>query len=161
MTESKHKLICDEMLQGVGRWLRAAGYDVWIAGKGLTDRQVLAMARDSGRLLITRDRRLGNENNLAGIAVLQLESNAMPECLAELTAALGIDWLYAPFSRCLVCNTPLRAATASESAQVPADAKRFGDDILFCAECDRVYWQGSHVRRMRHKLESYARGEWW
>ncbi|MBI3772038.1 MAG: hypothetical protein HY272_05010 [Gammaproteobacteria bacterium] len=160
MKELTKGLICDEMLQGVGRWLRAAGYDVWIAERGLSDRQLVNLARDSDRLLITRDRRLNNENNLAGVSYLLLESNAMPECLAELTAALGINWLRAPFSRCLICNTPLQLATESQMARVPGDARRFGDVILYCAGCDRVYWQGSHVRRMRHKLESYAKGEW-
>lgn len=36
------RLLCDEMLKGIGRWLRAAGYDTAIAQDGVADEDLLA-----------------------------------------------------------------------------------------------------------------------
>ena len=49
------KLFCDEMLIKLGRWLRVAGYDTRIARQGMSDRQIMQLAREENRCLITRD----------------------------------------------------------------------------------------------------------
>src|SRR5690606_41703630 len=49
-------ILCDEMLKGVGRWLRAAGYDAAIVDNGAGDDALLARARAERRLLLTCDR---------------------------------------------------------------------------------------------------------
>lgn len=50
------KLLCDEMLQGLGRWLRTAGYDTAIAA----DEALLSLAADQRRILLTCDRALAD-----------------------------------------------------------------------------------------------------
>jgi uncharacterized protein with PIN domain len=52
------RLLCDEMLKRVGRWLRAAGYDVAIVEDGARDDDLLKRATAEHRLLLTCDRRL-------------------------------------------------------------------------------------------------------
>ena len=52
------RLLCDEMLAGLGRWLRLAGYDTEIAGRGRRDRDILEQAHAKQRVLLTRDRRV-------------------------------------------------------------------------------------------------------
>jgi uncharacterized protein len=148
------RLLCDEMLKGIGRWLRVAGYDTLIARNGTADADLLAFAQAQGRILLTCDRRLAH---LAGhpAAVLTLGSEALDAAAAELRLRLGIDWLRAPFSRCLLDNAPLRPAAAQELARVPASARRDASPVLACPECARVYWPGSHVRRMRARLERW------
>lgn len=47
------RLLCNEMLQGSGRWLRAARYDTAIYGAGLPDRHLLDRARAEQRALLT------------------------------------------------------------------------------------------------------------
>ena len=41
------KLLCDEMLKGLARWLRAAGHDTELAEDGTSDRALINHARDS------------------------------------------------------------------------------------------------------------------
>ena len=55
----KLRPLCDEMLKGIGRWLRAAGYDVAIVDDGVHDDDLLARACAENRLLLTCDRRPG------------------------------------------------------------------------------------------------------
>ena len=151
------RLLCDEMLKGVGRWLRAAGHDVAFVEDGSHDRQLLARARSEGRLLLTCDRRLApGGGDDAGIVVLGTES---PEGAArELGERLGVDWLHAPFTRCLLDNAPLMPAREEDVVRIPPVARTRPGPILRCPDCDRVYWSGSHVRRMRAKLVCWQAG---
>ena len=147
------------MLQGLGRWLRAAGYDTLIAASGEDDAHLLRLAHRTGRRLITRDRKLMERRQAATTAVL-LNASRMPDCLKEVTRKLAINWLRQPFSRCLLCNTPLRIARDIEIQHVPQDIRRNGGAILFCPKCRKVYWEGGHIRRMRAKLTAYQQEQW-
>lgn len=152
-------LFCDEMLARLGRWLRAAGYDVAIAAPGESDRDLLQRAVAERRLFITRDRRLLEYHSIAD-RVLLLLANTLAGQFAELSERLVIDWLCNPFSRCLECNTELTRADESVRGRVPPEALREDDQLLYCPHCDKPYWNGTHVKRMRLKLEHLSRGEW-
>lgn len=155
--------MCDEMLRGVGRWLRAAGYDTLIASDGASDKRLLSRALKEQRMFLTRDRQLSQSKKFSEIVVV-LSANDLPGCIEEVSQLFEIDWLMAPFSRCLLCNQPLKVANDDQrqyvKTMVPNDVWSSGQTILFCQGCQKAYWDGSHVRRMRAKLESYNRGEW-
>ena len=150
------RFLCDEMLQRLGRWLRAAGYDTLIAGNSESDYRLLREAIDTGRLLVTRDRGLLEHRRAKG-TVIYLESELIEDCAAELSRKLHIEWLYRPFSRCLNCNSLLINATPSQIAALPLKEKQFIDAALYCPECRQVFWEGSHVHRMRRQLEDWSR----
>ena len=149
-----HRFLCDEMLQGVGRWLRTAGYDTLIAIPGSPDRELIEQARDEQRLLITRDRKMAEFKN-AKQYVMVLQANMLTECVQELSDRLSVNWLYKPFSRCLLCNSLLIQTNAAQQAQLPNNIRQGGDRGIYCAHCGKLYWSGGHVRRMRHKLEAF------
>ena len=146
------KLLCDEMLKGLARWLRAAGHDTELAEDGTSDRALINHARDSGRLLLTRDRKLLEHRNAAQ-HVLLLDCNGIDSCAGELSKKLRIDWLHQPFTRCLLCNTELHNITAGEALQLPEDVKN--GPLLRCPTCQRIYWEGGHVKRMQRKLRAW------
>lgn len=148
------RFLCDEMLRGLARWLRAAGYDTSIATVGAADRDLLAQAVAEGRILLSRDRRLLEHRGAADHAVL-LESEGIEGWAREMSARLAVNWNYRPFSRCLTCNTPLRPIDAGAHA-LPEGAVRAGGPLHWCPRCDQVFWQGGHVRRMRARLERFA-----
>lgn len=150
------RLHCDEMLAGLARWLRAAGHDATVARRGDADALVLARAGAEGRALLTRDRGLTQHANAAGI-VLLLENDALDAQAAELRRRLRLDWQAAPFSRCLVCNVVLVPAGPTGRSRVPEAARALPGPITECPTCHRVYWPGSHVRRMEERLRAWAR----
>jgi Mut7-C RNAse domain len=53
------RFLCDEMLVGLGRWLRIAGYDTAIAERRRRDRDLVeqAIAERSRRIVISSNRR--------------------------------------------------------------------------------------------------------
>ncbi|MDX8402551.1 MAG: DUF5615 family PIN-like protein [Mariprofundaceae bacterium] len=150
------KLMMDEMLMRLGRWLRAAGYDTAIASPGANDRDILADAVREGRLLVTCDRKLCEFRD-ADRHVLLLRGQTLDAQAREIAARLGIDWLHRPFSRCLLCNGLLRPGGPEALARVPPASRQAGVDAWRCDACGRIYWSGSHVRRMRRRLEAWQR----
>jgi uncharacterized protein with PIN domain len=152
-----HLLLCDEMLHRVGRWLRAAGYDTALAGRGSDDTQLLALAENEARLLLTRDRHLAER---AGEQALLLVSEGVEANARELSRRLRIDWISAAFTRCMVDNAVLRLASEDERRLAPQRARELDGPISVCPECRRVFWPGSHTRRMQARLSAWqVRGD--
>ena len=144
------KFLCDEMLKGLARWLRTAGYDVVMEPDGTGDRPLIERALEEERLLLTRDRTLLEIRHAMGVVVL-LEGNGLEACAREATQKLGVNWLLNPFSRCSLCNTQLI------ETERPADFPPDIEQAFLCPSCDKYYWHGGHVERMRHRLERWQR----
>jgi uncharacterized protein with PIN domain len=64
------------MLKGIGRWLRAAGYDTAIARAGALDENLLAQARSEERVLLTCDCALARCSQPGGAVLLSTETLA-------------------------------------------------------------------------------------
>lgn len=155
MAAKPRKLLCDEMLARLARWLRAAGYDTALAPAGRDDAELLAHTRAEGRLAITCDREMARRRAGRGRVVV-LSAAAFDDQVREVSERLDIDWLLAPFSRCLVDNAPVRPATDAEVARLPWQGLGVHAPITVCPACGRLFWNGGHIRRMRARLEQWA-----
>jgi len=142
------------MLQRLGSWLRAAGYDTFIEQDGRADYALLQQALKEDRLLITRDKKLLEHRRAPGTVVL-LECDGLDDCAHDLSRKLSLDWLYQPFVRCMVCNTLLRPASNEQLSSLPEKIQRQIGDPVYCSVCNKVYWDGGHVDRMRKRLEKW------
>jgi uncharacterized protein with PIN domain len=141
------------MLGGLARWLRVLGYDTaWRAH--IPDAELVRIGADEGRIVLTRDRRMAQEWSYAGIVLVEAESP--PDQLAEVARSLGLVAGARLFDRCVRCNAPLATVSAEVAAReaVPPRILAEHDDFRRCEACGRVYWRGSHTRRMRGALAS-------
>jgi uncharacterized protein with PIN domain len=147
------RFLCDEMLVGLARLLRAAGYDTYLAADGEPDAELIKLSRREGRILVTRDKRLAaaaEESILVGGWGVDAEAHS-------LSRAVVLDWEFAPFTRCVMDNAHLRDASAEEIAAMPERARALPGPFRTCPACGRAYWPGSHVRRMEARLRHLAR----
>jgi uncharacterized protein with PIN domain len=147
-------LLCDEMLGSVARWLRAAGHDAVLATQGQPDAELLALCRAESRVLVTRDRRLAHRA-AADIRTVLLGGDDPDEHALAIAQALDLDWTLAPFSRCLLDNAVLRPANEAEMASIPDRSRALPGPFNACPVCGRVYWPGSHVKRMIARLQRW------
>ena len=148
------RILCDEMLNGIAQWLRVAGYDTAVPTPGLPDDQLMERARAEGRWLVTADADLLAFSDAADY-VIYLQGGDDEARLRELTQRLELDWCRAPFTRCKNCNTPLHEASEWEVAHYyPGSIWLDGQSVWACATCCQLFWEGSHVRRMRGQLEA-------
>lgn len=149
------KLLCDEMLGSLARWLRAAGYDTALAPPSTADSELLAQCVREERRLITRDRALAEAARNAEVTATLLPGDSLDAHACRLAVDAGIDWMLAPFTRCIADNTVLDEAPSDRLDVVPAPFRDGPANLRFCPACRRVYWPGGHVRRMAAQLEQW------
>lgn len=148
------RFLCDEMLVRLARLLRAAGYDTYLASGGESDHALLNIAREEGRILVTRDKRLAAT---APESVI-VEGRGVEAEAHSLSGGVVLDWNFAPFTRCVMDNARLRDAEPDEVARMPGATAEMAGPFRACPACGRLYWPGSHVRRMGARLENLGGG---
>jgi len=148
------KFLCDQMCGQLGKWLRVAGYDTVIIKHSEEDHILLKRAIHEQRYLITRDRDfLELDPGLKTVVYLSGESL---DVWAEKLKGMGVNWLKAPFTRCLNCNTLLEKTPLPEvfPEGVPVDAKSY----WLCPSCQQLFWLGSHTEDMMQRLRRWQGG---
>jgi uncharacterized protein with PIN domain len=148
---SDHRFAADAMLGRLARWLRVLGFDT-IYDPAIADPVLVRRAEDDGRLLVTRDRHLLRE--LRPARAHEVRSDVPLEQLQDLVTALALPPPLELFTRCLLCNTELSLPLAADAAAplLPAGFDIPGP-VRRCPSCGRLYWHGSHAKRMRLALE--------
>lgn len=140
------RLLLDAMCGGLRSYLRMCGHDtVYTLDRDAeSDDATLALAREEGRTLLTRDRTLGER---APEAVV-LDAHEVEDQLRELRAAGVTLALEDTPTRCGRCNGRLERADGETPAYVPADAA----PVWRCVDCAQHFWKGSHWRDVRERL---------
>lgn len=142
------KFIADNMLGSLARWLRILGYDVTYPPHA-DDNELVRLARTEGRVLLTRDVALARRKGLRAFLV---ESNGLEEQICQFVQHWG-ESPGGPFSRCPICNTPLREASKEEvEDRVPSYVLRAQENFSLCPGCGRVYWPGTHWNEMQRRI---------
>jgi uncharacterized protein with PIN domain len=154
--DNEIRFFADVMTARVVRWLRAIGIDtIW--EDAIADRDLVKRAIDERRFVLTLDKRLIEEWRVDNVLLLQSENPS--EQFRQIIAHFDIKKPQEFFTRCLVCNTLLRNASAEEIvAGAPPDVRENQEAFRYCPSCNKVYWQGSHTERMRLAIEES--GKW-
>jgi uncharacterized protein with PIN domain len=154
--EERPRFVADAHLGALARRLRMAGFDT-VFDTALHDADIVRLAADEGRIALSRDRDLLMRRALVrGGYVHALEPAAQ---LREVVARFSLGRWLAPFTRCLRCNAPLDAVDAAAvEALLPPRVRERQRRFRRCPACARVYWEGSHWRRMRAGLDALLVG---
>jgi uncharacterized protein with PIN domain len=153
-TEAVPVFLADAHLGGLARFLRMLGFDT-LHDNAFADELIRRIARAEGRIVLTRDRELLKCREIArGCYVHALEPQAQ---LREVAARYRLGERARPFTLCLKCNLPLEVVARSAVApRLPPKVLEEQREFSRCPGCQRVYWPGSHYRRMRRALEQVA-----
>lgn len=143
------RLLVDAMLGRLARWLRLMGYDAaYLADTD--DLAVVRLARAEGRRVLTRDREMAARRAVDAVLI---DAQTLDAQLDEVLVAIGPPPEDAP-PRCTECNTPLEPLDrAAAKGRVPPYVWRTHDDFTYCPGCRRVYWRGTHWRRIRARID--------
>jgi uncharacterized protein len=140
------RFIADAHLGALAHLLRLFGFDT-LYDNHFDDEEIARLASGEHRIVLTRDRGLLKRREIThGCYVRALPRE---DQLREVMGRLDLAASARPFTRCLQCNGLLRAADAQEVAErVPPAVLARHDRFARCDGCDRVYWEGTHWRRM-------------
>lgn len=140
------RFIADVHLGSLARYLRLLGFDtIW--ERDLADETIVRRAGEEKRIILTRDKGILKNGRVTHGYWLRATDpvKQTEEVVAALDLARSID----PYSRCMECNDPLQTAKRSEVAgSVPLQVFIVYRDFKRCGRCHRVYWRGSHLKRL-------------
>lgn len=148
------KFLCDAMLGGLAKWLRAAGYDTYYAREGtdVSDGFLTLKAIEEGRVLLTSD---GGFLERKPVRDGRVGFMRVPHASLEGQLRLVADRfdLARGESRCMECNGELEAVTPGAVAElVPPGVRQVQEEFFLCGGCGRVFWHGSHWARISGRL---------
>lgn len=145
------RFVADAHLGGLAQLLRLTGYDT-LYDNHYDDREIEAIAARDGRIVLTRDRELLKRASIThGCYVRAIKARRQ---LHEIFTRLDLRRQARPFSLCLSCNAPLRRLPREDVGErVPAGVLERHDRFVTCDVCLRVFWEGSHWRRMRELVD--------
>ena len=146
----KYRFAVDRSLGSLAKWLRILGFDALYepaVSSGEFSRQI-----DEGRVLITRTRKL--QKGYMDSDPVFIESNNLLEQLKQVVGCLNIETAdICPFSRCIHCNL-VTGEIGKEDVygMVPDYIWETQDKFNSCRRCGRIYWPGSHTRRIADRI---------
>jgi len=148
------RFVLDVHLGKLAAYLRMLGFDSYYRNC-LDDAELAGISAAEHRILLTRDRGLLKRSAVThGYWLRETDSRGqLAETIARFDLARGIR----PFTRCMACNGELRPVAKEEVRNLmPPRAAEVHDDFRQCPDCLRVYWQGSHYRRMQQWIAQWT-----
>ncbi|MGQ9634777.1 MAG: Mut7-C RNAse domain-containing protein [Bryobacteraceae bacterium] len=144
------RFVADAHLGRLAAYLRMLGFDT-LYRNDFTDAELTDVAAAERRILLTRD--LGLLKHKSVTHGYFVRETAPRRQLLEVLRRFDLAGSVAPFSRCLRCNGALLRISRQRAAGVPEKSRRYASRFMRCQGCGKLYWDGSHYRRMRGFVE--------
>jgi uncharacterized protein with PIN domain len=140
------RFIVDVHLGKLARYLRMLGFDTFY-DPALEDEQIIEKSLHEERIILTRDLGiLKNSRVKHGYFVRQTKPK---EQAREIVRRFDLKNKIFSFSRCLECNTPLQPLEKETAMEyLSPETLRYYDAFFFCPSCEKIYWEGSHFKKM-------------
>ncbi len=145
------RFVADVHLGSLARYLRRLGFDtIW--ERDLADEAIVQIARDEQRIILTRDK--GILKNGRVTHGYWLRNTDPSRQLDEVVRAIDLARDIEPYTRCMECNGEIHTVERSAVVHsVPLQVFLVYREFRQCQRCHRVYWKGSHLRRLDKIIE--------
>lgn len=147
------QFVLDTHLGQLAAYLRMLGMDAEYRND-FDDNELAEIASETGRVLLTRDRRLLMRKIIERGYWLR---SKMPRAqLREVSTRYNLYSRVVPFSRCMHCNGSLKSVSKEQVLdRLEPLTKRFFFEFHRCPDCNQIYWKGSHYEQMRHFIDEF------
>jgi len=147
------KLLCDQMLGTCATWLRLLGFDTFYTNSNITDDELLRIAEQENRWVISRDKELLFRARKRDMKVCEITTTELDEQLYQILKLIPLDNHHL-LSRCTLCNSILQAIDKeSVKGKIPQQSYQTYDEFWVCLPCLKYYWKGSHYQKIMKKIK--------
>lgn len=148
----KTAFVVDVNLGKLSRLLRLLGFDT-LYSNNYSDDEVADISVRENRIILTRDRRLLFARRIThGYWVRSVHAE---EQVNEVIKRFDLYRQIKAFHRCLVCNGLLEPVDKEKIwSQIEPKTRRYYHRFYQCLHCKKVYWEGSHVEKMRKRFKA-------
>jgi uncharacterized protein len=150
------RFVLDVNLGKLAKRLRLLGFDC-LYRNDYQDAEAASLAGTERRIVLTRDRRLLHAKTIThGYWVRAVR---VDDQIDEVLGRFDLRGPIRPFARCLACNGHLEPVSKSEILDHLEPKTRLYYEVFHrCADCWRIYWEGSHVQDMRQRHSALLAG---
>jgi len=148
------KFVCDVMLGTLAKWLRILGFDTKYS-KDFEDEEILKIAEEENRVVLTRDKLLANKAKKAVYINERSLDEQIKKVLNELKINVDEEKI---LTRCILCNVKVEKIEKEKvKGKVPSHVFENHDEFWICPNCQRIYWAGTHWQNMEEKIKEISK----
>jgi len=146
------KIVADNMLVKLARWLRLGGISVENAPY-TDDNKIISFVKRKRALLLTSDKQLARRSRRRGFDVLLINDANLDKQLAYVIKALSLKPRI-PGMICSICNGKLKKVSKSSVKDlVPKRVYALHNNFYKCGRCGRIYWKGTHWEKIKERYK--------
>ncbi len=150
------RFILDTHLGKLASYLRMLGFDTLYTNQA-EDQDLAEISHREHRILLTRDRGL-LMRSIVTHGHLVNETNPKKQLMEVIQRFHLINEIH-PFRRCLTCNGLLRNVQKDAILDhLQPHTRLYFEHFFQCEQCGKIYWQGSHHKRMVDFIEEILSG---
>lgn len=153
--KTKPRFIADCHFGKLAKYLRLMGFDTLFFPQ-IDDNDLIDLSNREGRIILTRDKELFQRQKADCylVAAVKIEKQ-----LQEVVSTFDLQKHQHPFALCIVCNEPLEVIDKEAILhRLPPKVIRYFSHFEICNNCNRIYWQGDHYKKMKASLEKMLEG---
>ncbi|MFH1198014.1 MAG: Mut7-C RNAse domain-containing protein [bacterium] len=141
------KFILDVHLGKLARYMRLLGFDT-LYRNNYSDDEIVKIADDEKRTVLTRDKGILKRNDVN--RGYWLRSTDAKKQIEEVINRFQLGVRIKEFSRCISCNGKLKSIEKENVLErIPPRVKLDYTEFFICADCDKIYWMGTHYDSMK------------
>ncbi|MDQ6722868.1 MAG: Mut7-C RNAse domain-containing protein [Thermoproteota archaeon] len=151
------KFLADGMLGKIAKKLRIIGFDTeYLANTD--DNMIIKMCFDKRRTILTKDRQLYARSLKLNIPCILITLENELESLITIMKEYDIHYIFPvtnKFTRCTLCNGTLDTVLESLLMldDVPKKVLKSTDVFFKCSNCQKIYWNGTHIKEINHLID--------
>ena len=147
----KCKFIIDVNLGKLAKSLRMLGFDS-LYDNSFKDRDIVDISMNEKRIILTRDQNLLKHKSVTHAYWIR---NTDPnQQLKEVLRRFDLLAIISPFKRCMECNGLLKKVEKKQIINLLSEnTATYYSEFYECQSCNKVYWPGSHYKKMKEKTD--------
>jgi uncharacterized protein with PIN domain len=152
MPLTKIKFITDVNVGKLARLMRLIGFDTTY-NRAWDDTEIAEQSLATGRIVLSRDKNCLKRTKI--IYGKWIRNNSPKEQLRTVIEEYGLWPAIKPFTRCILCNVPLRSVQKETIiTYLQPLTKKYYNKFSQCPNCLQIYWEGTHYEEMKKFLEN-------
>ena len=145
------KFVLDIHLGKLAKYLRMLGFDS-LYQNSYKDSEIIKTSLEQKRTILTRDVALLKNSEVTH--GYWIRSQDPKEQLKEVIKRSDMSKSIRPFFRCSDCNGIIKEVSKELILdKLQTGTKKYFNEFSQCTDCGKVYWQGSHFKKLRNFIE--------
>ncbi|MBI4666662.1 MAG: twitching motility protein PilT [Nitrospinae bacterium] len=148
------RFVLDAHLGRLAKYLRMMGFDSAYRND-YSDDTLAAISISGKRILLSRDTELLKRKSVT--RGYRVKSENPREQAKEVLERFDLYESIRPFTRCVRCNGNVEPLPKDRAPSLPPVVLMEHENFWRCGGCGKVYWRGTHYRRMERFLAAITR----